>query len=450
MKTGTEVTKENAQNQDYTLVNVPPEGKKKWMSNFIVLLGFTFLSTTMAAGASVGVAFPFKELMVILLTGSAILSLYTAMICYVAAKTGLTTFVLARFALGKSGAKWADILLGGTQVIWYAVQTAYMGLLFTSGLGLEKYFVPITIFWGLIMGATAVKGTRGMEIIAYVALIPFIYLVYKVPALSVSHVGGFDGLLGMAASNPGMTFTAAVTIVIGTFISGGTNTPNWARFAKTPMQGFSAGFFSFMIGTIVMVLSGMLGGICFQSDDMIEVFIKGGIIVMAIVILLFNIWTTNTATAYAVGVACSEFFNKEKKEKFVIAGVIIGTLIAVLGVYDFFLPFLSYLAVFIPPMGGIIVGDFLCNWRKKFPKVVCVKFKMVRWGNWAAYLLASVIAMITNGTGLGIPSINGFIAAIVLVFVMDKIVTALKIDDRHEIMAGAEYVYGEEKEEKAC
>lgn len=444
MNTEAEVKTENAQNQDYTLVNVPPEGKKSWMSNFIVLLGFTFLSTTMAAGASVGVAFPFKDLVMILLVGSAILSVYTAAICYVAAKTGLTTFVLARFALGKSGAKWADILLGGTQVIWYAVQTAYMGLLFAGGLGLEKYFVPITIFWGLIMGATAIKGTKGMEIIAYVALIPFIYLVYKVPALSISHVGGLDGLLGMAASNPGMTFTAAVTVVVGTFISGGTNTPNWARFAKTPWQGFSAGFFSFMIGTIVMVFSGMLGGICFQSDDMIEVFIKGGIIVMAIIVLLFNIWTTNTATAYAVGVACSEFFNKEKKEPFVIAGVILGTVIAVLGVYDFFLPFLSYLAVFIPPMGGIVVGDFLCNWRKKFPKVICVKFRTARWGNWAAYLLASVIAMITNKVGFGIPSINGFVAAIVLVFVMDKIMMALKINDRHEIMENAEYVYGEE------
>lgn len=444
MKDNTVAANQNAQNQDYTLVNVPPEGKKKWMANFIVLLGFTFLSTTMAAGASVGVAFPFKSLILILLTGSMILSCYTAMICYVAAKTGLTTFVLARFALGKSGAKWADILLGGTQVIWYAVQTAYMGLLFANGLGLQKYFVPITIFWGLVMGATAIKGTRGMEIIAYVALVPFVYLVYKVPSLSIAHVGGAEGLLGMVASNPGMTFTAAVTIVIGTFISGGTNTPNWARFAKTPWQGFTAGFFSFLLGTIVMVFSGMLGGICFQSDDMIEVFIKSGIIVMAIVILLFNIWTTNTATAYAVGVACSEFFQKEKKDLFVILGVIIGTIIAVLGVYDYFLPFLGYLAVFIPPMGGIVVGDYLCNWRKKFPKVSSVKFKTVRWGNWAAYLLASVFAVLTNKIGFGIPSINGFIAAIVLVFVMDKIMVALKIDDRHEIMENAEYVYGAE------
>ncbi len=426
---------------DFTLTNVPEAHCKSWQSIFIVLLGFTFLSTTMAAGASIGVAFKYAELMKILAAGSIVLAGYAGCISLVAARTKLSTFVLARFALGKIGAKWADILLGGTQVIWYAVQTAYMGLLFTKGLGLEKYFVPITIFWGLAMGATAIRGTKGMEIIAYVSLLPFLYLAFRLPALSVSTAGGYEAMTRIIPQGVTMSFTAAITVVIGTFVSGATNTPNWARFAKTPLQGFSAGFSGFFIGTLVMVVSGMLGGLCIQNGDMIEVMISLGIVVMAIVILIFNIWTTNTATAYAIGVAGSEFFNKSNKEPFVIGGVLIGTFIAVLGIYDVFIPFLVWLGVFIPPMGGIIFGDHFAYWSKVFPKVEHVEFKTYRAANWIAYILASIAAIVSSKTGIGIPSINGFVAAIIFVFILKAVFAYAKIEDNHKIDENADYIY---------
>lgn len=428
---------------DFTLTNVPKEHSKNWYSIFIVLLGFTFLSTTMAAGASIGVAFKYSELMKILAVGCVILAGYAGCISLVAARTKLTTFVLARFALGKIGAKWADILLGGTQIIWYAVQTAYMGLLFTKGLGLERYFIPITIFWGLAMGATAIRGTKGMEIIANISLLPFLYLAIKLPVLSISTAGGYEAMTQIIPQGATMTFTAAITIVIGTFISGATNTPNWARFAKTQWQGFTAGFAGFFIGTFVMVVSGMLGGLCIRNGDMIEVMISLGIVVMAIVILIFNIWTTNTATAYAIGVSGSEFFNKSNKEPFVIGGILLGTLIAILGIYDVFIPFLVWLGIFIPPMGGIIFGDHFAYWRKAFPKIEYVKFRTYRAANWIAYILASVFAIITARVEFGIPSINGFVSAIILVFVMQMIFNAANIEDNHKIAENAEYIYND-------
>lgn len=441
VRTNDEVNAVAKEDIDFTLTNVPREHCKNWRSIFIVLLGFTFLSTTMAAGASIGVAFKYSELLKILTLGSIILATYAGCISLVASRTRLTTFVLARFALGKIGAKWADILLGGTQVIWYAVQTAYMGLLFTKGLGLEKYFIPITIFWGLAMGATAIRGTKGMEIIAYVSLLPFIYLTFKLPALSISTAGGYEAMTQIIPQGATMTFTAAITIVIGTFVSGATNTPNWARFAKTPLHGFTTGFSGFFVGTFVMVVAGMLGGLCIQNGDMIEVMISLGIVVMAIVILIFNIWTTNTATAYAIGVAGSEFFNKSNKEPFVIGGVVIGTLIAILGIYDVFIPFLVWLGIFIPPMGGIIVGDHFAYWNKAFPKIEYVEFKTYRIANWIAYILASSVALATSRMEIGIPSINGFIVAILLVFILKMVFAAANIKDNHEIAENAEYIY---------
>jgi cytosine permease len=349
--------------------------------------------------------------------------------------------LLARLALGRVGAKWADIILGGTQIIWYAVQTAYLGLIFTAALGLEQYYIPITIFWGLFTGAFAIKGTRGMEIVAYISLIPFVYLAVKLPQLSMEHAGGLGGIMEILPKEANMSFIAAITVVIGTFISGATNSPNWSRFGASPAKGFWAGFLAFFIGTFVMVISGMLGGLAIQNGDMIEVMVSLGIVAMAMVILVLNIWTTNTATAYAVGVAASELFHKPNKVPYVIAGIIIGTVIAILGVYDIFLPFLGYLGVFVPPLGGIIVADYLYTWRKELPHIDSINFRYFRKANWIAYLAATAIAYISSLIGMGIPTINGVVSAIVLLFAANKIFAALGIDDNHTVSDNAVYIY---------
>lgn len=418
---------------DYTLTNVPEHARKPWLPIFIVLLGFTFLSTSMAAGAAVSTAFYLKDLGWILLIGSGILATYTAVLCYISAKSGLSSVLLAKYALGDIGSKWADLLLGGTQVFWYGFQTAYLGLVFCQGLGLMDYYLPITIAWGIITGITALKGTRGMEIISYISFPAFIYIAFKVPVMSVQTVGGWSALASIEPSSS-MAFIAALTTVIGTFISGGTNATNWARFAKTPRQAFSAGWWSFFLGTVVMVGCGMFGGLAFQSDDMVKVLFELGIIIMGVIVLVLNIWTTNASTAYAFGVAGAEFFGKEKKEPYVIGGVLIGTVMAAAGIFDVFLPFLIVMGVFIPPMGGLIMGDYLLNWRKGYPHISNLKFQKVRRSNLIAYLLATGIAFLTNKLGWGIPTLNGAISAIILVFVVDKIFTALNIDDRNVVV----------------
>ena len=47
---------------DYTLTHVPKSARKNWVAIFAVLLGFTFIVTTMAAGASLGTSLMFGDL----------------------------------------------------------------------------------------------------------------------------------------------------------------------------------------------------------------------------------------------------------------------------------------------------------------------------------------------------------------------------------------------------
>lgn len=423
MKNKEENAKAEVVETDYAVTNVPLDKRKTSIPIFVVLLGFCFLSITMETGASIAHCFAWKDLILILLAGSLILALYTGLMTMLGARTGLSTVVLSRFALGNWGAKWADLLLGATQVFWFAVQTAYFSDLFIKGLNLsESLYIPITAVFSLAMGFTVLKGNKGLEIISYIALIPFVYLVFKVPTMAVHAAGGFSALAEIVPDGLGeMTVLGAITSVIGTFASGGTNCTNWTRYAKSPIKGFFIGFFAFFIGTIVMVGTGMLGGLALNATDMITVLIKLGIVVMAIIILILNIWTTNASTAYAYGMAGAELFNDQNKSKYVFWGTIIAAILAVVNVYNFFVPFLVFLGVFIPPLGAIVLADHFYNWRNRFPKIEYVNFKKINIPNFIAYILASVCAYVSNKMSFFVPALVGMITAFVFCFICNKI-----------------------------
>ena len=112
---------------DYPLSHVPRGARRGLLSISVVLLGFTFFYATMYAGADIGSAFRYwPDLYLVIGCGSVILGLYVAGLSAVSAKTGLTTVLLARYTFGDRGSRWADLILGGTQLGWFGVTVALM------------------------------------------------------------------------------------------------------------------------------------------------------------------------------------------------------------------------------------------------------------------------------------------------------------------------------------
>lgn len=425
--------------KDYPLSHVPKEARTGLIAVTGVLIGFTFFTPTMAAGARLGAAFPFSELVWILLAGSAILGVYVATICAIGAKTGLTSVLLARYTLGSVGSKWADIILGGTQVLWYAITAEYMGILFARGLGLPGWEIFFMVFWSVIMGATALYGFKSMAIVSYVALPLMVALVVIVTWLAFREVGSMEALFGVKPTAT-MSVTVAITVIVGTFASGGTQAANWARFAKNGKTAFIAGLLAFLFGNGIMVFSGMVGGFAFQTGDLIELMITMGLTFWALIILTLNIWTTNNATAHAFGVAGAEMFNKSNKGPFVIGGVIIATIVAVAGIGAYFIPLLNLFGTFIPPLGGVIIGDYLFTYKRNLPMLDYVKFKKLRFSPLIAYLIGCAAAYFGGVFEVGVPSLQGILIAAFAVPVINAVMKATKYNDMHEVKEDAKYV----------
>ena len=88
---------ERVVDQEYPLEHVPKSARKSLLSISCVLVGFTFFTPTMASGASLGAAFKFDELILIITVGSIILGLYVASLCCIGARTGLTSVLQSKY-----------------------------------------------------------------------------------------------------------------------------------------------------------------------------------------------------------------------------------------------------------------------------------------------------------------------------------------------------------------
>jgi cytosine permease len=398
---------------DYPLHIVPAHARKSVWSLSVVLLGFTFFTPTMLAGASIAPAFSFAQFIQVAVLGSLILGLYVSVLGAIGARTGLTTVLMSRFAFGTGGAKLVSVLLGGTQIGWYGVTVATLALLVQQATGLDGPVAlwALIIIGGAVMGATAYLGYRGMEALSAVSVPLLLILAGWVTWRSLGEIGDQGGLGAITGSGE-MTVAVAVTAIVGTFASGGTQAPNWTRFARTTGQGFGATALAFFVGELLMILFGGIGALAFGLGDFVEVLFALNLVGWGLVFLVANLWTTNDNTAYNFGVAGAELFDSPTKKPFVIGGVVIGTLLA-MPIYDNLIGYLSWLGILIPAIGGVIIGDVLANWRGGMPEPTSHDVPRVRWENIAVYVVATFAAWLSSRAGWGIPPVNGIVLAIV-------------------------------------
>jgi cytosine permease len=445
---------EDLPDPDYPIDHVPSDERKGLVSISAVLLGFVFFAGTLWSGAEVGAAMGFGPMLSATAVGYAILGVYVAALCGIAAKAGLTTVLLARYSFGRWGAKFADLLLGGTQVGWFGVTIPMVAIPTATFFGVESQslILALIVVWGVLHLATAYFGYEGMETLSLIA-VPILVVVGLLSVfIAVQDAGGVSGLFDGSGSGE-MGFAAAVTIVVGTFISGGTQAPNWARFASSTRVGFWAGLIAFLVGNGFLFLSGAVGGAVYDvtpAGDLYEVLAAQGLAAVGLIALVLNIWTTNDNAAYAFGVAGSEAFEFDRKRPFVLAGGTVGILLALAGAESLLIPWLSTLGQYVPPLGGVIIADFLLCWRLEVPRMDDVDFTGVRWIAVLGYGAGVVVAILTAGQvvpGIGAPQVipgpvgaalNGLVVAFVVHTAAYYLLEVTGVLAGHDVDAAAE------------
>lgn len=406
---------ENKQHQDhdFALTAIPEGSKKGFLSMLVVMLGFTFFSASMLSGGTLGTSLALKEFFFAVLAGNLILCVYTGLLAYIAGDTGLSTHLLARYSFGEKGSYLVSFLLGATQVGWFGVGVAMFAIPVEKVTGIP---VPVLVaVAGLLMTATAYFGMKSLMILSMIAVPAIAILGSLSVGMAVDSVGGLSGLLQIQPQET-MSMGAAIAVCVGSFISGGTLTPDFTRFAKNKKTATMTTAIAFLVGNSLMFMFGAVGAMVTGQADIAEVMFLQGLIVPAIIILGLNIWTTNDNALYASGLGFSNI-TKLPKNKLVIINGIIGTLLAVF-LYNNFMGWLGFLNTFMPSIGGVIIADYFIIRKGKYIPMENMVFTSVNKTAIIAWLLGLAGAHFLPG----IAPVNSVIVAIVAYVGITKLV----------------------------
>lgn len=392
------------EDHDFSLGAVAGTHKNGFLAMLVVMLGFTFFSASMLSGGTLGTSMGLKQFFLAVFIGNVILCGYTGLLAYIAGDTGLSTHLLARYSFGEKGSYLVSFLLGATQIGWFGVGVAMFAIPVSKVTGISVgVLVAIA---GLLMTGTAYFGMKSLMILSAIAVPAIAILGSTSVGMAINSVGGISGLAAIMPEES-MAMSAAVAVVVGSFISGGTLTPDFTRFAKNKRIGVSTTVIAFLIGNTLMFAFGAIGAMVTGEADISEVMFLQGLIIPAIIVLGLNIWTTNDNALYASGLGFSNI-TKQPKSRLVIINGIVGTLLAVI-LYNNFMSWLNLLNTFMPSIGGVIIADYFIINKGKYKDFEKASFKGVNMIGIIAWALGVLAAHFLPG----ITPINAVVTSII-------------------------------------
>ncbi|KUK61286.1 MAG: nucleotide permease [Methanoculleus marisnigri] len=234
-----------------------------------------------------------------------------------------------------------------------------------GSLGVAFRFWPDLV--GIILCGSAILAVyvAGLGYVGYKSGLSTVLIAVSA-SVALRDAGGGAGLLtaGSAGALTVAEALEALTIVVGTFVSGGTQVANWTRFSGSARVAVGSTLLAFFFGNGLMIAAGAVGATVYGLSDIVEVLAAQGLLVAGVLMLFSNIWTTQDNTIYNFSVAGCHFCRTERRRLVTFVGAAAGTLLALLGMYDWLIPYMvamggSLAALVIPgipPVNGIVAA----------------------------------------------------------------------------------------------
>lgn len=406
--------KKQMEDSEYSLSAVP-SGKKVqgvWAA-MVVLVGFTFFTPSMTAGGNLGIGMNLSGFLLAMILGNAFLGVYCGTLGYIGQKTGLTLDLMAHRSFGEKGSYLPSALISFTQIGWFGVGVAMFAIPVS---GLTKGAIPVWVLivvTGIVMTVTAYIGIKALAVLGSIA-VPLIAVlgIYSV-TWGVEKVGGFMNIFSQNPEKP-LTLAAGVAIVVGSFISGGTATPNFTRFSKTPKVAVVATVVAFFVGNSIMMIFGAVGGAVTGVADIFDILILQGLAIPAVLTLGLNIWTTNNNALYTAGLGVSNMTKIPNKPLVLLSGAV-GTVTAVWLYYNF-VGFLNLLSGMIPPVGAVLILHYYLHKADYY--VTDYHGSTVNLAGIAGVVAGGFVGVLVTW---GIKPVNSLVVAAVVFLIVDRL-----------------------------
>ena len=299
---------------------------------------------------------------------SLVLSIMSIPAAIVGAETRLSSYLIIEFVFGRRGSDFVNALLGLTLLGWFAVTAGFFGE--TLAIAFEEMFAVspptwlLTLISSVLILITTIFGFKAIDRLALFAVPLLILFLLYVSSLSLAG-SSWETVLSTEGSNPAY-FSTAVSTVIGSLIVGVVLMPDLSRYARSVKDCVSASVLGNGVGNCFSMLMGVAPAIVTGLLDPMAYMISLGLVGSAFVILVFATWTTNSVNLYSTTLAVAIIKPKIPEWKLTVACGVIGTALAMIGITDYFIGFLEWLGVIVPPVASIYLTDYFVLKQKNY------------------------------------------------------------------------------------
>ena len=386
----------------------------------LVIAGGTIAIPAFLMAAYIGRSLGFFGAIFAFIFGSLILGIMNACTSWVGSFTRLSASKLTENAFGYKGAKVINTLMAFTLAGWYGVNCKMFGE--AANTVLTSFGIILPLYLYIIMGSglmlwVSLKGFKGIDKLAlWLVPLMLVFIFYAAnKALTMSNASILWGI------NNSISFTSAISAVVGAYIVGVVIQPDYSRFAANPEgAAIGAGSALLIVFPLVLIFTS-IPAIITQQSDLILVMVGLGIGVPAFLLLLLSSWSSNVLCLYSSSLSVNTVVPKLSLTHITILIGVLGTVIAFVDVQKYFVDFLILLGVTIPPIGAIYCLNFLFNKDKFTTAKIIENYHFSAIFSWLTGGVLGFLSYHNYISITGVPTLDSIFISLALYFIIHQL-----------------------------
>ncbi|MDN5311468.1 MAG: cytosine permease [Thermoanaerobacteraceae bacterium] len=410
--------------EDYGVEPVPENSRKDWLSMGLIWAGVGISLGLLMTGGALGNGLSFRQSIAASFIGGAVLALVTALCGIIGAKTNLSTAMISRFTFGDKAVLLIALIQAFGSYGWFGVQLGLFGktaaTAWSIATGGGANVLIFIVLGGFCMILTATIGYRGLDFLSKLA-VPLLLVLMGGSVWKVLQKNSLAEIMALQGTGEPISLGLGISMVISSFIVGAVVAPDVSRYAKSPKDTIGASILAFAIVVPIIMLIGAVMAQAAGTWDLVDIMLKLGWGLIALLVLLLAQWTSNDNNLYCSALGFAVIFRNLKKWHLTVLSGILGIILALWGIYDRFIPWLLTLGVLIPPMGGVMAVDYYIFNSQYYQVSYLNKLPNIRMISAAAWIIGSVVSFITSNKVLSlttVPALDGFLISAIIQYIL--------------------------------
>ncbi|RAH34231.1 purine-cytosine permease family protein [Pantoea agglomerans] len=385
--------------QEFEHEPVPLSHRHSTRSVSAVWFGFPMILTNALFGGIITWHLGFWPALIAILLGNLVLFAYVGALSWYAGNSGMNFALQARRTFGSKGYILVSGFLSTVVIGWYAFQTGLTGTVINQTFGWNA--LAVTAFAMILYTGITFLGVRALSVLGMIAA-PLFVVLGMVALWLISKQHDFSVVTqwkGSASAAGAMSMGTAVTMVVAGFADSGTMTADFTRWSKNGRSAVIAAFSAFPVANVISYLFGV---VIVAVGAAVDPLTNGGnflpmlmghsafLSVVACLFVFINLGSVCTHCLYNGAVGFSHLFSSKMRLWTLILGAI-GGVLALAGVWSYFLEWLSLLGIVVPPFGAVMIVDliFMARISEQRP---AQRLRGTAFAAWAIGSLCAVIA----------------------------------------------------------